>query len=115
MLTFTPRNLPTYLDLTDETSNSYSVSAFLIAQFGKNFSDSIVQPHDWNGTRLMEKALETLCLVQRTVGGGIVYLECEDKPKLLEFYENEQIGFHQFGTRFSGTDNITYIQLLRFF
>ena len=68
----------------DENNSSYTVSAFLIAQFGKNYAVS--QPEDWNGIRLMEKAFETLEKVQRQVGGGVVYLECEDNEHLLSFY-----------------------------
>lgn len=81
----------------DETKNSYSVSAFLIAQFGKNYSAD--QPSDWNGVRLMEKTFETLGIVQRYIGGGVVFLECEDNPFLLDFYQNEQNRFHSFDVR----------------
>ena len=97
----------------DETKNSYSVSAFLIAQFGKNYS--VEQPGDWNGIRLMEKTFETLETVQRQIGGGVVFLECEDNPFLLDFYRNRQNRFHPFDVRFSESDQTKYIQLLRFF
>ena len=97
----------------DENSGFYTVSAFLIAQFGKNFA--VQQPTDWNGIRLMEKTFETLAKVQRGIGGGVVYLECEDKPRLLEFYQNEKNRFHPFNERFSNADKTKYIQLLRFF
>lgn len=97
----------------DENNSSYTVSAFLIAQFGKNYAVS--QPEDWNGIRLMEKAFETLEKVQRQVGGGVVYLECEDNEHLLSFYQNENNRFHPFNERYSDVDNTKYIQLLRFF
>jgi len=97
----------------DENSQSYTVSAFLIAQFGKNYA--VPQPEDWNGIRLMEKAFETLGKVQREIGGGVVYLECEDNAHLLKFYQNENNRFHSFSERFSETDQTKYIQLLRFF
>lgn len=63
----------------------------------------------------MESAMEVLSAVQHDVGGGIVYLECEDKPQLLSFYQNEHNYFRVFGERFSEEDNTKYIQLLRFF
>ncbi len=97
----------------DESSGSYTVSAFLIAQFGKNYA--IEQPDGWNGVRLMEKTFETLEKVQRQIGGGVVYLECEDNEHLLEFYQNQHNRFHSFNERFSDADNTKYIQLLRFF
>lgn len=97
----------------DENSSSYTVSAFLIAQFGKNYA--IPQPSDWNGIRLMEKTFETLEKVQREIGGGVVYLECEDNEYLLNFYQNKNNRFYPFSERYSDVDNIKYIQLLRLF
>ena len=97
----------------DEKSSSYTVSAFLIAQFGKNYA--VEQPKGWNGVRLMEKTFETLEKIQREIGGGIVYLECEENKSLLNFYQNENNRFYIFGERYSDVDNTKYIQLLRFF
>ena len=59
--------------------------------------------------------MSVLETVQREVGGGIVYLECEDKPQLLSFYQNPQNAFRIFGERYSDVDNTKYIQLLRVF
>ena len=97
----------------DENSGSYTVSAFLIAQFGKNYA--VPQPEGWNGIRLMEKTFETLEKVQREIGGGVVYLECEEHEQLLRFYQNEQNRFHTFSERYSEAEHTKYIQLLRFF
>ena len=97
----------------DEENGIYKVSAFLIAQFGKNYA--VKQPEDWSGIRLMEKTFETLAEVQHQIGGGVVYLECEDKPQLLEFYQNSQNHFKVFDVRNSESENITYKQLFRFF
>ena len=97
----------------DEKSQSYTVSAFLIAQFGKNYA--VQQTDGWNGIRLMEKTFETLEKIQRQIGGGIVYLECEDNEHLLDFYQNQNNRFRPFNERFSNEDNTKYIQLLRFF
>ena len=65
----------------DETTNTYDVSAFLIAQFGKDSSCG----YKLNGNDMMNMALSILLKVQREVGGGIVFLECEDYNKLLKF------------------------------
>lgn len=43
--------------------------------------------------------------MQAIVGGKIVYLECEDKPKLLDFYG--QNGFVSFGKRPPDRDETT--------
>ena len=63
----------------------------------------------------MEKTFETLVKVQHQIGGGIVFLECEDKPKLLEFYQNSHNNFRVFDERNSESDNTTYKQLIRLF
>lgn len=97
----------------NEEKSSFTVSAFLIAQLGKNYA--VEEQEDWNGVRLMEKALDTLEKVRRMVGGGVVYLECEDKVRLLEFYQNNYNQFRPFNERYSISDQTKYIQLLRFF
>ena len=97
----------------DEETNSYMVSAFLIAQFGKNYDEGIEDT--LSGNSLMDNAMDILALVQREVGGGVVYLECEDNPKLISFYQNDNNCFRVFGERYSERDQTKYIQLLRFF
>ncbi|MCM1262838.1 MAG: GNAT family acetyltransferase [Butyrivibrio sp.] len=91
----------------------YSVSAFLIAQFGKN--ENVRGNEHISGDQLMDFAISVLQSVQRQTGGGVVFLECEDKPGLLEFYQNEHNNFKVYGERFSDSDQTRYIQLLRFF
>lgn len=73
----------------------HEIVAPLIAQLGKNYTNgynSLI-----NGDELLEFACERIAMVQRTVGGRIVYLECEDKPKLIDFYESN--GFMPFDKR----------------
>ena len=95
----------------DEQSNTYMLSAFLIAQFGKNaqYTEKIT------GNELMDMTMNILVAVQREIVGGVVYLECEERPQLLTFYENEQNRFRVFGERYSDKDQVKYIQLLRLF
>ena len=95
----------------DESSNSYVVSAFLIAQFGKNSNYS---GKPLSGNHLMRITEEILGQIQRAIGGGIVYLECEEKDNLLNFYQNEENGYRIFDDRFSLIDNTKYIQLFKF-
>ena len=94
----------------DETTDCFSVSAFLIAQFGKDD----LAGYSLSGDILMASALDVLTTAQRNVGGGVVYLECENRPRLLEFYQSSHNGFRPFGQRFSEKDQVEYIQLLRF-
>lgn len=89
-------------------SNSYSVSAFLLAQFGKN--DSYVQKHSLSGNELMDFVHEVIISIQYMIGGGVLYLECEDNAFLLDFYQNKHNCFHLFGERES--DSGTKYKLL---
>ena len=97
----------------DSGTGSYTVSAFLIAQFGKNYA--LDADKRLSGNELMDLEFEVLERVQREIGGGVVFLECEDKPQLLNFYQNEKNGFIPFNERYSVTDHVKYIQLFNFF
>lgn len=96
----------------DEGTDSFNVSAFLIAQFGK--SDTYSTEENISGDALMDFTFEVLTAVQHDIGGGLVYLECEDREKLLNFYSSEPNQFFKFGERYSEEDNVKYIQLFRF-
>ena len=61
--------------------------------------------------RMAEEVLED---IQTKVGGGLVYLECEEKEPLLNFYQNESNNFRIFDERYSLVDNTKFIQLFKF-
>ena len=94
----------------DESRNSYYISAFLIAQFGKNMR--IARESAISGDEMMEIVLAHLRRIRNEIAGNLVYLECEDKDKLISFYQRN--GFVKFGERFSEIEHTNYIQLLRF-
>ncbi len=95
----------------DEKTNSYTTSAFLIAQFGKNYQYS--PKGNLSGDELMDSTMRVLKDIQKEVGGGIVYLDSEDNPFLLNFYQKQGIDFRKFGERISEADQIKYIQLFK--
>ena len=95
----------------NEEDNTYTVSAFLLAQFSKNYG--IDNGMRISGDMLMNIALELLQDVQDKVGGTIVYLDCESDASLISFYENEN--FRLFGERISEKDNKRYLQYMKFF
>lgn len=103
------------LSRLDQSTGSYTVSAYLIAQLGRNYSEEVRYPI--TGKMLMNFAINTLSEIQRQLGGLMVYLECEEKEPLLRFYQ-EQNGFRLFGERMieSEQDRETYklLQLLNF-
>lgn len=78
----------------DKDTNQFIVTAPLIGQLGKNynFKDLIT------GDILLEYACDTVREVQSLTGGKFVYLECEDKPFLIDFYTRN--GFVNFGKRY---------------
>ncbi len=95
----------------DEATDSYMLSAFLVAQFGKNYQYE--ESEVLTGNELMDMTIVTLKEIQRQIGGGVVYLECEDKPKLLSFYQNRENRYQIFGDRYSARDSVKYIQLMK--
>lgn len=66
-----------------------------------------------SGLELMDFAIDILKKAQHLIGGGVLYVECENKEKLLNFYQNDENRFCRFGKRFSIKDNIEYTRLLK--
>ncbi len=97
----------------DPGRKMYSVSAFLLAQFGKNYG--LDRDKRIDGRVLMKVAMSTLAQIRYLIGGGIVYLDCEKEKKLMRFYESEDVGYKRFGERTSEMDGKNYIQYLKFF
>ena len=76
------------------------MSAVLIGQLGKNFSNN---DNDLiTGDKLLEFACQKVKEVQMIAGGKFVYLECEDKQCLKDFYSKN--GFINFGKRWLDRD-----------
>ena len=97
----------------DEDSCTYTLSAYLIAQLGKNFTNGTNERIQ--GNQLLEIAIETVKQLQYMAGGMVVFLEAENEEKLMRFYE-EQNNFKKFDTRKTqaGTENMhDLIQLLK--
>ena len=67
----------------DENSDSYHIPAILIAQLGRNFSED---SSSISGTDLISFALEHVKYIMSLSSGKTVFLECEKKQKLIDFY-----------------------------
>lgn len=79
----------------DKAIQRYTISAPLIGQLGKNYAngyDKLI-----TGDELLKLALDKVKEMQYIVGGKIVYLECEQKEPLIDFYSRN--GFVNFGLR----------------
>ncbi len=80
----------------DEDGTTYSLSAYLIAQLGKNYTDNANKAI--TGAELLEIALDTIRDIQHRTGGMVVFAEAERKDKLMKFYKEEN-RFQEFETR----------------
>ena len=96
----------------DEKSDIYTMSAYLVAQLGKNFSEN--GENEITGEELLKLAWDKIKEMQYLGGGMVTFLEAENEEKLLSFYRNNR--FSQFDTRHttSNTDGPhELVQLLR--
>ncbi len=98
--------------ILDSDTNSFTVSAFLLAQLGKNYD--VERGKRITGNELIGYANDVMADIQHRIGGGIIYLDCEDKPFLKDFYI-EKNRYKIFGERYSSSDGIRYLQMIRFF
>jgi hypothetical protein len=96
----------------DEKSDTYTMSAYLMAQLGKNFSEN--GGDEIAGEELLKLAWDKIREIQYLSGGMVTFLEAENEEKLISFYQNNR--FSQFDTRqiTSNTDEPhKLVQLLR--
>lgn len=93
----------------NEMDGTYTLSAYLIAQLGKNFSDQTSEKI--TGKQLLQAAIDTIKELQYMAGGMVVFLEAENNDKLMQFYERDN-QFKKFSTRSSDSEQ-ELIQLLK--
>lgn len=96
----------------DESSGTYTLSAYLVAQLGKNFSNSANERI--TGEQLLQAAVDTIKELQYMAGGMVIFLETENNENLIEFYDKN--GFKRFNTKETKTntkDAHMLIQLLK--
>lgn len=96
----------------DEQSQTYTMSAYLIAQLGKNYAEH------WNekitGAEILELALGVVEEMQYMGGGMVVFLEANNEERLLNFYKANR--FAQFDIRKTASAKLEeheLVQLLR--
>ncbi len=80
---------------TNKASNMYHTYLPLIGQLGKNYANGYDKYI--SGDILLRLACLQVREVQKLIGGRFVFLECEDNPKLREFYESN--GFKCYNNR----------------
>ena len=94
----------------DEKSDTYTMSAYLIAQLGKNFSES--GGTEITGAELLKLAWDKIKEIQYLGGGVVTFLEAENEEKLLSFYRDNR--FSQFDTRQTASDAEESHELVQF-
>ena len=97
----------------NEETRTFELSAYLIAQLGKNFTEDVNLKI--TGQQLLEVAMTKVHELQYLAGGMVVFLETENNEKLLDFY-NAVNGFKAFETReavSSEKERHTLIQMLK--
>ena len=96
----------------DKKSDTYTMSAYLIAQLGKNYSEN--DGKMITGAELLGLAWDKIKATQYMFGGMVTFLEAENEERLLSFYRDNR--FSQFDTRQTASDTDEaheLVQLLR--
>lgn len=110
------QRLNRFAQLNPET-HQYLIALPLIGQLGKNFTNGY--NHLISGEALLGMACEKIRGLQLLIGGKMAYLECEDTPRLIEFYRAN--GFERFANRNLDGDELQtgekpyLVQMLRYF
>lgn len=86
----------------DSCKRIHTIPAILIGQLSKNFTDG----NDFliSGSDILQMALNRIQIIQKEIGGKFVFLECENEPKLIKFYEEN--GFVRCGERQRDRDEL---------
>lgn len=99
----------------DEETRYFWASLPLIGQLGKNYTNEYNQLI--TGDELLKLACNRIEALQTEVGGKMAYLECEDSPGLVRFYEEN--GFFRFANRNMDKDEIGekryLVQMIKYF
>lgn len=65
---------------------NYECKGYLLGQLGKNYSETAKTAGMISGDDLLELAYDKIRESHRMVGGRVLHLECDDIPKLKDFY-----------------------------
>lgn len=96
----------------DEETQTYTMSAYLIAQLGKNFVNGADKRI--TGEELLEAAWNKIEEIQYHAGGIVTFLEANNEERLLSFYNDNR--FQKFDTRPTASNEAEpheLVQLLR--
>ena len=86
------------------TSDITSTEALLIGQLGKNYN----YKNSIDGKTIINYAIETVYAIHNLAGRRIVFLECADNKKIIDFYQENGFVFLQ------NSEDGEYLQMIRF-
>lgn len=69
-------------------SGGYRVNSYLIGQVGKNYSEEAIKTKAINGTQILTLAYNMVLKAKELINARYVWIECEDTPKLRNFYND---------------------------
>lgn len=99
------------VSVLDKNTGTYTTSAYLIAQLGKNFA--LPEEQRINGDILLKLTLDIISQAKYLLGGVLEFLECDNNEALMNFYIRN--GFKFFNTRVTLGENPHKLnQLLKF-
>ncbi|MTD42451.1 GNAT family acetyltransferase [Erwinia sp. CPCC 100877] len=90
--------------------NNYECKGYLIGQLGKNYSKEAIMANQLSGSELLQLAYRKIKEAHEIVGGRVVHLECQNIPKLKEFYKEE--GFREIENRESEDDLCIFVKTI---
>lgn len=98
----------------DDSLERFMVSMPLIAQLSRNFNPDL--PFNIAWADLLFMALQRVLDVEYLIGGKTVYIECNNHPKLLDFYSASSfLAFDKRNKQGSVDENDVLIQMLKYF
>ena len=96
----------------DETTQTYTTAAYLIAQLGKNYTGGANERI--SGAELLDLAWDVIKSLQYAAGGVIAFVEAEGQEKLLDFYRQNHFVRFKMRPRTDMAGNVDgLVQLLR--
>lgn len=90
----------------DDKNDTYTVAAYLLAQFGKNYG--IDNGSRIKGDLLMDSVESTIRNIQHMIGVGLIYLDVEKNNKTAIDLYTSKSHYMKFDERKSASDGIEY-------
>lgn len=91
--------------------NNYEIKGYLIGQLGKNYNEVAIKASKVQGKDILSLAYDKIREAYLIAGGRILFIECEDHPKLKSFYE--QNGFRELEDYESPNNLCLYVKMLK--